>query len=200
MRCARQFLVGAVLAVGAALSAAPPAAAGPPPPCPWDLDANSLVGISELLDLLALWGTNPGGPPDFNGDLTVDVLDLLELLANWGPCPGFGPCGTVGSGSCYVVHGTPACQDFDCCNAVCAIAPACCSTAWAQSCAFRAAALCGNCGNAGAGDCCVADTSPGCNNFACCASVCAADGYCCDVQWDEICAQQAIDTCGICPP
>ncbi len=55
-------------------------------PCPWDLDGTSSVGILDLLALLAVWGTDPGGPPDFDGDGTVGILDLLTLLANWGPC------------------------------------------------------------------------------------------------------------------
>ncbi|MHC4414298.1 MAG: S8 family serine peptidase [Planctomycetota bacterium] len=54
--------------------------------CPWDLDGSGSVDISDLLDLLAAWGTDPGGPPDFNGDGTVGIADLLELLANWGAC------------------------------------------------------------------------------------------------------------------
>ncbi len=56
------------------------------PPCPWDLDGSGDVGITDLLELLAAWGTDPGGPPDFDGDGTVGITDLLELLANWGPC------------------------------------------------------------------------------------------------------------------
>ena len=56
-------------------------------PCPWDLDNSGDVGIVDFLDLLAQWGSAPGGPPDFNGDGTVGITDFLELLANWGPCP-----------------------------------------------------------------------------------------------------------------
>jgi hypothetical protein len=194
----RRTLLGACGALVLALCM-PRAAAGPLP-CPWDLDGNTLVSINDLLGLLSLWGTNPGGPPDFDGDLTVGVTDLLEFLANWGPCPGFGPCGTVGSGSCYVADATPACEGYDCCNAVCAVNPACCDTAWDAACATLAAQTCGNCGDPGAGDCCVADTTQGCDDAACCEAVCAIDGYCCDVQWDEFCAQRAVDTCGICPP
>ncbi len=55
--------------------------------CPWDLDMDGNVGINEFLDLLAQWGTDPGGPPDFNSNGVVDINDFLELLANWGPCP-----------------------------------------------------------------------------------------------------------------
>ena len=57
------------------------------PSCPWDLDVSGGVGISDLLTLLAAWGTDPGGPPDLDGDGYVGILDLLELLANWGVCP-----------------------------------------------------------------------------------------------------------------
>ncbi len=54
--------------------------------CVWDLDGDGSVGIVDFLDLLAQWGTDPGGPPDFDGDGDVGILDFLELLANWGPC------------------------------------------------------------------------------------------------------------------
>ena len=55
--------------------------------CPWDLDGDGAVGINDFLDLLAQWGTDPGGPPDFDGNGTVGINDFLELLANWGSCP-----------------------------------------------------------------------------------------------------------------
>ena len=52
-----------------------------------DLDADGAVGINDVPDLLAQWGTYPGGPPDFDGDGDVGINDFLELLANWGDCP-----------------------------------------------------------------------------------------------------------------
>lgn len=55
--------------------------------CTIDLDNDGSVGTTDLLILLAAWGTNPGGPPDFDGDGIVGTNDLLTLLANWGPCP-----------------------------------------------------------------------------------------------------------------
>jgi len=58
-----------------------------PPTCPWDLDGDGDVGITDFLDLLARWGTDPAGPPDFDGDGTVGITDFLELLGNWGACP-----------------------------------------------------------------------------------------------------------------
>jgi hypothetical protein len=54
--------------------------------CPADIDVDGYVGIVDLLDLLAAWGTDPGGPPDLKGDLIVDIQDLLDLLAEWGEC------------------------------------------------------------------------------------------------------------------
>ena len=58
-----------------------------PTSCPWDVDCDGNVGITDFLRLLAAWGTNPGGSPDIDGDGTVGIIDFLALLANWGPCP-----------------------------------------------------------------------------------------------------------------
>jgi hypothetical protein len=60
----------------------------PTPACPWDVDdSGEVTSVTDFLDLLAAWGTDPGGPPDFDNDGTVGVLDFLTLLAHWGPCP-----------------------------------------------------------------------------------------------------------------
>jgi hypothetical protein len=56
-----------------------------PLPCPWDLNEDNSVGISDLLILLANWGT--AGPGDFDNSGSVGIGDLLALLANWGACP-----------------------------------------------------------------------------------------------------------------
>ncbi|MHC4127702.1 MAG: right-handed parallel beta-helix repeat-containing protein [Planctomycetota bacterium] len=60
-------------------------------PCPWDLDGDSNVFVTDLLLLLANWGPCAGCPADFNNDGFVTVADLLALIANFGPCPG-APC------------------------------------------------------------------------------------------------------------
>jgi hypothetical protein len=52
-----------------------------------DLDGNDLVGVPDLLTLLAAWGPNLGHPADLDEDGTVGVLDLLALLQAFGPCP-----------------------------------------------------------------------------------------------------------------
>ena len=55
--------------------------------CVGDIDESGDVGITDLLDLLAAWGPNPGHPADLDGDDVVGITDMLILLANWGPCP-----------------------------------------------------------------------------------------------------------------
>lgn len=55
--------------------------------CPWDLDGNGDVGVTDLLAMLAAWGTPALGPPDMDGDGFVGVTDLLALLGHWGGCP-----------------------------------------------------------------------------------------------------------------
>ena len=62
---------------------------GIPDECDADLNGDGVVGILDLLMLLAAWGPcDPPCPPvcagDLNGNCTVNVLDLLILLANWG--------------------------------------------------------------------------------------------------------------------
>ena len=60
--------------------------AGDPGECPWDLDGNDSVGVSDLLSLLTSWGPCDGCFADFDGDGNVGDSDLALLLANWGPC------------------------------------------------------------------------------------------------------------------
>ncbi len=51
----------------------------------------------------------------------------------------------------------------------------------------------------GQGGCCEANGTPGCDDPACCSLVCGADPFCCDVSWDEVCAESAIGVCaGLC--
>ena len=60
---------------------------GTPECCPWDLDRDGSVGVTDLVTLMEVWGTDPGDPTDFDGNGSVGASDLLALLANWGPCP-----------------------------------------------------------------------------------------------------------------
>ena len=55
--------------------------------CPWDLDGDGDVFITDLLLLLADFGASDGSLADFDGDGAVNVADLLMLIFNIGPCP-----------------------------------------------------------------------------------------------------------------
>lgn len=51
--------------------------------CIGDLDGDHVVGVNDVLEVLAAWG-GPGG--DVNDDGTTDVDDVLAIIAAWGPC------------------------------------------------------------------------------------------------------------------
>ncbi len=52
------------------------------------------------------------------------------------------------------------------------------------------------CGPSNPQSCFVANPGPGCNDAGCCGLVCAVDPFCCNVAWDGICANEALDLCG----
>ncbi len=54
--------------------------------------------------------------------------------------------------------------------------------------------FCPNC--PGLGNCCEANGSISCVNQDCCETVCSKDDYCCDTEWDGICADEAAQLCG----
>ena len=54
--------------------------------CPADTDCDGAVNVTDLLNLFAAWGPNPGHAADINGDGAVNVTDLLALFASWGGC------------------------------------------------------------------------------------------------------------------
>ena len=169
--------------------------------CPWDCaDGDGNVGTVDLLSLLAAWGGT--GDCNFDGGV-VGTSDLLKLLANWGECF---TCGEPGSGNCCVANGTPGCDSAGCCEVVCAADPLCCDAEWDSACAATAGVLCAicagrpGCGDADAGDCCIPNGTPACNNFRCCDFVCnVVDPFCCDVAWDLTCVGHAETFCAICP-
>ena len=53
--------------------------------CEGDIDGNDTVEVTDLLEVIAAWGSS-----DANADIdesgTVDVSDLLLVVANWGSC------------------------------------------------------------------------------------------------------------------
>lgn len=54
------------------------------------------------------------------------------------------------------------------------------------------------CGDPQAGDCCAANGTPHCDDQECCDAICLIDPFCCDDPWDEICAEEAVEFCGVC--
>ncbi|MBL9149559.1 MAG: hypothetical protein JNM94_12790 [Phycisphaerae bacterium] len=53
----------------------------------------------------------------------------------------------------------------------------------------------------GFGDCCEEQNTPGCEDITCCNVVCAQDPFCCEDEWDSLCAGDADELCGsLCGP
>ena len=109
---------------------------------------------------------------------------------------GTGSCG--GGGNCFSPHGGQGCVTIACCEAVCTNDPYCCNTAWDAICAAKAIEVCTDCGEPTAGSCFQPHSTPSCQDAACCASVCAADPFCCTTQWDTLCVNGAIALCPNC--
>ena len=57
-----------------------------PPACVGDFNEDNVVDISDLLSLIAAWGSCNSCSEDLNTDGVVDVSDLLTVIAAWGDC------------------------------------------------------------------------------------------------------------------
>ena len=55
--------------------------------CPGDLNADGVVNVLDLIELVMSFGPCEGCPADFDGDGDVDAADLAQLLGAWGICP-----------------------------------------------------------------------------------------------------------------
>lgn len=55
----------------------------------------------------------------------------------------------------------------------------------------------GDCGVPGSGNCVMPHENVGCADSTCCTTVCNLDPFCCDVGWDEYCAGEAVELCGL---
>ena len=53
--------------------------------CPGDIDMDAVISVSDLIDMLSVWGTRDPFA-DLNGDDTVDLDDLMDVLADFGGC------------------------------------------------------------------------------------------------------------------
>jgi hypothetical protein len=125
-----------------------------------------------------------GGYTGARGEGTITILCGVDVCES-------------ATGDCFSDNGTPGCDDAACCDQVCTQDPYCCDIEWDDICAGEADCLCGDgcaaCGP-GNGDCSSANGTPGCDEEACCQAVCALDPYCCLFEWDDTCADEAVDT------
>jgi len=109
-----------------------------------------------------------------------------------------GPCGDPDAGECFEPHDGIGCNDEACCTLVCEALAFCCLVEWDQGCADVAGDLCEPppaCPSEGS--CFEPHPEPGCDDAACCELVCLFDGFCCAGPWDQLCADQAMQLCGI---
>ena len=56
------------------------------PACAADLTCDGMVGVTDLVAILANWGPCPGCAQDLDASGDVGVSDIILLLAAWGPC------------------------------------------------------------------------------------------------------------------
>jgi hypothetical protein len=114
--------------------------------------------------------------------------------------PALGQCAGA-TGPCLTPHGTPGCEDADCCQNVCSTDPSCCTAAWDASCVQTAEVSCiGLCGAQVSLSCLVPHETPSCDDLECCESVCLIDSFCCDIRWDFSCVLLAQLSCEIGEP
>ncbi len=123
-------------------------------------------------------------PSDFTGvacgsAYTMSVSCAACTVPTGACCFSDGTCTDGTESDCIASGGTYQGDGTDCASAGCA-------------------ATCGP----GAGDCFTGNGTPGCEDPVCCAAICAADSFCCDVTWDGICAAAAMASpdCGFVPP
>lgn len=131
-------------------------------------------------------------------------------------------CGECGADSdCCEIHEGGSCTDPTVEACVCGVRPECCENDWDAACTALAAHACGaacpscgdsvcspdescdvcldDCGACGdAGNCCEDHATPGCTDPGCEALICGQDEFCCNVEWDGVCEDQANGLCDVC--
>jgi len=146
---------------------------------------------------------NPGCA-DFDCCTQVCFIDAYCCAVSWDyactkateqVCDQLDACGDIGKGSCVVEHPTPGCDDGACCQRVCNIDPLCCEIQWDGDCVVFAGLVCTDCGDTFTGSCYEAHGSPSCSDEPCCTGVCNADPFCCQEEWDTVCAFFAVSIC-----
>lgn len=88
-----------------------------------------------------------------------------------------------------------------CAQEVCSVDPFCCQVEWDAKCVAEAGEFCPECGGGQPG-CAHSPCEAGGNldpaTCSCAQQVCAFDPFCCAIQWDAVCAQEAGQVCPEC--
>jgi hypothetical protein len=128
-------------------------------------------------------------------------VDLAEQCGGCGAATGTTGEATTGGPlqACCDPADLPGCvEDPELETCVCGLDPFCCDTQWDDQCVQTGVRQCGAVCEAGPTDCCSPAGTPGCpGDPALEACVCAVDPFCCDEQWDGMCAEIAQDQCGL---
>lgn len=129
----------------------------------------------------------------FDPDCCTVAWDSDCVLSAETACVPFGVCGLSTAGNCFAPHGSPACNDALCCEAVCGVDPFCCEQIWDATCAQLASSQCGGPGECGSaeGSCYQAHAGGGCEDAECCEIICGILPDCCAQGWDIVCASAA---------
>jgi len=127
-----------------------------------------------LLEGVSFLGLQPQCPADLNGDAIVDAADLGLLLGAWGGCSISVPC----------------IADLDGSGKVDAVDLGLLLSAWGTC------PLVGTpCGDPSTGSCFEVVGTAGCSDPCCCTQICSLFHECCDLLWDQQCAQVALMVC-----
>ena len=108
---------------------------------------NVLLGITEEFgnpqasNFVGVWSPVPIGRINIKRATKGSTSVGADNIEAWQVAEPFN-CGDKGAGSCFKANGTPACDNLECCEAVCAIDPICCSTEWDHVCVGEADDLC----------------------------------------------------------
>ena len=137
-------------------------------------------------------------------DDELGVWDQQCVLYAEATCdPATAVCGKTNTRGCFVPNTAAGCRETPCCEEVCeTFDPYCCEISWDAICAATALSIdsCLAANNFDAfGPCLEPHGGKGCNVPACAAAVCALPGQfafeCCEVQWDQNCADLAAQLC-----
>ena len=170
--------------------------------CCADLNEDGSVNGGDLGSMLGAWGNCDDEPTDPCEGVNCDDSDPCTqdscvdgncVNTPIDGCGGDDGCGAESAGPCEQPNGSPYCSDGKCCESVCAADPYCCDTEWDQACADAVSSSCGGgseegCGNPSSGSCSSANGTPYCDDEQCCDAICDADPYCCNTEWDQLCA------------